>query len=342
MSSERSVASDKRRADSSAPSAGGEATTAGLYDVVAVMKAQLESLQHWKLSAEERLRQLESKNELLGERCGRLEGEKDAALSQLSATSVAVESIESRHDELKQDEQLYEQGHERPEGDFCPICTLPIPLPTSKHSALDVCCMTRVCNGCVFAAKLKGVGDTCAFCRTPTPEDSASELAMAQKRVDAGDVVAMDFLAYSYYHGRLGLEKDVQRALELWTEAVELGSLSAHFELGRSYYEGDGVEQDIVRAIGHWECAAMKGGVYSRNALGIVEYNEGNYRRATKHYLISAKMGFKTSLDKIRNMFTSGDATKEQYAEALKGYGDAVEETKSYQREFAIRMQSQR
>ena len=30
--------------------------------------------------------------------------------------------------ELK-DEQLYSQGHERPEGNFCPICTLPIPLP---------------------------------------------------------------------------------------------------------------------------------------------------------------------------------------------------------------------
>ncbi|EJK68666.1 hypothetical protein THAOC_10132 [Thalassiosira oceanica] len=30
--------------------------------------------------------------------------------------------------ELK-DEQLYSQGHERPDGDFCPICTLPIPLP---------------------------------------------------------------------------------------------------------------------------------------------------------------------------------------------------------------------
>ena len=30
-------------------------------------------------------------------------------------------------------ERLYGQGHERPEGDFCPICTLPIPLPMGKH-----------------------------------------------------------------------------------------------------------------------------------------------------------------------------------------------------------------
>ena len=29
-----------------------------------------------------------------------------------------------------EDERLYSQGHERPEWDICPICTLPIPLPT--------------------------------------------------------------------------------------------------------------------------------------------------------------------------------------------------------------------
>ena len=33
--------------------------------------------------------------------------------------------------ELK-DVQLYSQGLEKPESDFCPICTLPIPLPISK------------------------------------------------------------------------------------------------------------------------------------------------------------------------------------------------------------------
>ena len=37
-------------------------------------------------------------------------------------------ACKKRAAELK-DEQLYSQGHERPEGNFCPICTLPIPLP---------------------------------------------------------------------------------------------------------------------------------------------------------------------------------------------------------------------
>ena len=46
-------------------------------------------------------------------------------------------ACKQRAAELK-DEQLYSQGHERPEGDFCPICTLPIPLPMDEHSVFNV------------------------------------------------------------------------------------------------------------------------------------------------------------------------------------------------------------
>ena len=49
--------------------------------------------------------------------------------------------------------------------------------------------------------------------------------------------------------------------------------------------------------------------------------------------MIPAKMGFEGSLDNIKVMFMNGQATKEQYAEALLGHRDAVEESKSPQRE---------
>ena len=141
-------------------------------------------------------------------------------------------------------------GRERPDWDFCPICTLPIPLPMDEHSQFEVCCMKRVCDGCVMAADERGMGDTCPFCRTPTPEDVASQLPLVQKRFDAGDVDAMEFLAGSYHYGHFGLEKNVKRAIELYTEAAELGSNKARFNLGRSYYNGDGVGQDRARPLG--------------------------------------------------------------------------------------------
>ena len=57
-----------------------------------------------------------------------------------------------------------------------------------------------------------------------------------------------------------------------------------------------------------------------------------------RHFLISAKMGHKDSVAEIKGMLMSGIATKEQYAQALKGYQAAVEEMKSHDRDEAKRL----
>ena len=142
---------------------------------------------------------------------------------------------------------------------------------------------------------------------------------MVQKRADKRDAEAMHFLGQTYYHGKLGLTKNVPRAIELWTEAAELGSLGAHFDLGLSYYTGDGVEEDEQRGIKHWQQVAMQGHAMSRHWLAVVEYQEGNFQRAMQHDMISTKMGHEGSLNGIKDMFKDGQATKAQYAEALLG-----------------------
>ena len=150
----------------------------------------------------------------------------------------------------------------------------------------------------------------------------------------------MKWLGDKYFHGELGLAKDVPRAVELWTEAAELGSIDAHFDLGIRYYQGGGVEEDKPRAIHHWQQAAMKGHVMSRYGLGGVEvYENANHELAVQHWMISAKMGFELSLNRIKDMFKDRHATKAQYAESLLGYRDAVEEMKSPQREEAKRLE---
>ncbi|EJK71551.1 hypothetical protein THAOC_06991, partial [Thalassiosira oceanica] len=253
-----------------------------------------------------------------------------------AAAQAAVESADQAARSLHQ--RLMASGHERPEGDRCPICFDLVELPVAAHSKMNACCMKRVCDGCIFAAYRRGIYDRCEFCRTPLPDDDASILAMIQKRVGKGDEEAMSFLGNKYFYGNLGLAKDVSRAIELWTEAAELGSLDAHHNLGRTYYKGDGVKEDKPRGIRHLQQAAMKGDVESRCKLGDVEYHNGNYELAIQHWMISAKMGDQDSLNEIKDMFKDGQATKAQYAEALLGYRDAVEEMKSPQREEAKRL----
>ena len=232
---------------------------------------------------------------------------------------------------------LMASGHERPEGDACSICFLLLELPAAERSKIFACCMMRVCNGCILASQQRGMRG-CPFCRTPITNDNASKLAMIQKRVDKGDAEAISNLGDKYYHGEHGFAKDIPRAIELWTEAAELGSLEAHGQLGIVYYTGDGAEEDKPRGIHHFQQGAMGGHAPSRHNIGVVEYGYGNRQIALQHLMISAKMGYEISLNCIKDIFKKGHATKAQYAEALLGYQSAVEEMKSPQREEAKRL----
>ncbi|EJK59420.1 hypothetical protein THAOC_20362, partial [Thalassiosira oceanica] len=179
---------------------------------------------------------------------------------------------------------------------------------------------------------------------TVPPVNEAEELAMIQARAAKKDPVAIFYLGLKYCHGTIGLQKDMQRAVELWTEAAELGSSEALYNLGvaHDYGDGEGAQQDKVKSYECFKKAAMQGHAESRHNLGCCEWEKGNDGRAARHFLISAKMGHTESVEKMKMVFMEGTATKEQYAEALKGYQDAVEEMKSHDRSKYIEEESRR
>ncbi|EJK48310.1 hypothetical protein THAOC_32905 [Thalassiosira oceanica] len=227
---------------------------------------------------------------------------------------------------------LMKKGRTRSEADDCPICQLPLPLDMNE-SLFRECCMKRVCNGCVFAAGKRGMWD-CPFCRTHTSEEEQA-LAMIQARVDKGDPMAIYNLGTAYDSGEYGLERDVPRAVELYERAAELGVKEAHNNLGVLYDMGTEVEKDMDKAIRHYETSAMCGNVEARYNLGVMEFEAGNYDLGLQHFLISAKMGHDDSLRNVKGLFMKGLATKADYAAALRGYQNAIEEMKSPDRDQA-------
>ncbi|EJK76651.1 hypothetical protein THAOC_01579 [Thalassiosira oceanica] len=233
------------------------------------------------------------------------------------------------------EEELMNSGHELHESYTCLLCCLPIALPAPRHSKFAPCCMKMVCNGCILASRQNENGGACPFCRTPTPDSAAALLALVQKRADAKDPVAIELLASAYFDRCYGLQQDIHWAIELWTEAARLGDLGAHFKLGGFYYHGEGVEQDMARGIRLLQHSAIQGHPESRYSLGLYEYHNRNHELAAQHWMISTKMGSERSLNEIRKMFMEGHATKAQYAEALRVYQKALEDTKSPQREEA-------
>ena len=73
----------------------------------------------------------------------------------------------------------------------------------------------------------------------------------------------------------------------------------------------------------------MCGHVDARFNLGHLEYDAGNYDLALQHWMISATLGNEGSLNNVENFSRNGLATKADYAAALRGYQNAVEEMSS-------------
>jgi len=145
-------------------------------------------------------------------------------------------------------------------------------------------------------------------------------ILMVRARVEKKDPDALHFLGFKYYNGQPELRKDMGRAVKLWEEAAELGSIAALFKLGVSYEYGEGVQEDHAKAIHFYKMAAMQGHAESRYNLACCEGKKGNYDRAFRHLLISAKMGCSMSVGQIKVRFMGGIATKKQHAQALSGY----------------------
>ena len=209
------------------------------------------------------------------------------------------------------------------------------------------CCGKMVCKGCIYAFRSRATKeehDVCPFCRTP-PTSDKELINRLEKRIDLNDPIAIYNMGGYYDKGQYGLHKNRAKALEFWHRAGELGYANAYFAIGSAYYFGRGVEVDEKKAKHYYELAAMRGDIEARYNLGFMEWEAGKMDRTVKHWLklervlkhfkIAAKDGDSKSLESIRRMNGYGDATKDDYDEALRSYQSYLDEVKSDQRDEA-------
>ena len=186
-----------------------------------------------------------------------------------------------------------------PPHEECPICMLPLPYETSGSNYCVICGKT-VCSGCMIGtaeAHAEG-GDeekavekitTCPYCRSKTTcYDDKFWLEKEMKRANAGDGESMHVIGGYYFDGEMGLQQDKAEGLQWYHRSMEAGSGHAAFDLSRCYKYGDGVKQDIEKAIEYSQKSAGLGFIPSYFQLGSLllfergEIEEGllNYRKA--------------------------------------------------------------
>jgi len=247
--------------------------------------------------------------------------------------------------------------------DDCPICFLPMPerllscmtLPPATISSVPIadfaeaneeladmsmetyysCCGKSICVGCINSfGKTRNIG-TCPFCKADHVNKTDGEgVEEFIKRVEVNDAGSMYVLGNHYCQGQLGLLRDRERAMELWTRAAVLGSSQAHFHLGVYYREGG----DLKKAKFHTEAAAMAGHEVARCNLGMIEVQSGNMGRAVKHWTIAASTGNHAAMKNILVNFKQGHGvSRDALNSTLTAYNNYCAEMRSEARDAAIR-----
>ena len=249
-----------------------------------------------------------------------------------SLDSMYLEEVEKISDE-----ELFKQP---PPDEDCPICFLRMPILNPTGSKYMTCCGKVICSGCCYAPVYDNQGnqvdnEKCPFCRTPKPVGKKDAVERLKKRVEKDDPIAIYSLGMYYRDGMYGYPQNHTKALELYERASELDNALAYCNIGYAYNNGKGVEVDKKKAQYYYELAAMKGCMYSRHNLGLQEENSGNMDRALKHYMLAVGSGHSESLKEIKDMYSKGKATREDYTKALQLFQEYLGEIKSPQRDEA-------
>jgi hypothetical protein len=251
------------------------------------------------------------------------------------------DDIQRQADELREtflsdelhDKKLFTQTDRSHEGE-CPICCLPLSLEPSKSIFMSCCCK-NICDGCNLANKIReikaGLEHRCPFCREPSPDTDEQHDSLLINRIKKNDPVAMTQM------GKIHLiREDHGKSFEYFTKAAELGDVAAQGCLGLMYRNGNSVvEKDEEKAVYHFEQAAIGGNPTARAFLATHEMENGRFERAARHLIISANLGCDVSLRWVKDLFVQGIVSKEEYADALRGYQAAMDATKSAEREAA-------
>jgi TPR repeat protein len=263
------------------------------------------------------------------------------------------------------DEALFKDP---PAKEDCPICFLPMPVKLISCISLPpatilsvpiydfaqanqklvkkateqyyVCCGKSVCAGCIHSCYESGNFGKCPFCNAERMSKTEDELlGEIMKRVEANDAGALNLLGNHHYNGLREFQQDVEKAIELQTQAAELGSSDAHFALGLHYHKGG----DMKKANVHLGAAAMAGCEAARYNLGRIEANNGNFERAFKHWTIAASAGCFDSMHELIVFYEKGlrlgysFVSRESIDSILTAYNNSCAEMRSEARDAYIR-----
>ena len=146
-------------------------------------------------------------------------------------------------------------------------------------------------------------------------------VGLLQKAVAANHIKAKTLLGKCLYTGK-GIDKDYDRAVELWEDAVKSGDLDAKCELAGFHFTGHGMfnaGKDRDRALKEWTEAATANHIESTFRLG--KYYAGgsglfssgkDIPKAKQYLLVAAKAGHRQAMAELADILDDSDDISEK------------------------------
>ena len=111
---------------------------------------------------------------------------------------------------------------------------------------------------------------------------------------------------------------------------AEQGDAASQFDVGKRYYDGEGVEQNFEQAVFWYIRAAEQGYAAAQNSLGYCYlYGKGveqNYEKAIYWYTKSAEQGYATAQRNLGLCYEKGQGVQQSYEQAVYWYTKSAEQ----------------
>jgi len=193
----------------------------------------------------------------------------------------------------------------------CAACRAP--TPGDEFVCVD-CWSTNYCSAAHRAAHR--AGKHARECETL----GAAMLASVRKRAEEGEARTMLELGSASSHAHLRLTKDEAAGASWYERAADLGNAGAQYNLGVSYRDGKGVEQDLAEALRRFRQAAEQGDAAAQCAIGQAYYNGRgvpvDFERAAHYFRLAAKGGSASAMASLGACYRDGEGVPRSFPTA--------------------------
>ena len=198
----------------------------------------------------------------------------------------------------------------------------------ASHKCPTVCCCgVKFHVACLSTMKSQKI-TKCPNCTKRMPPDYKACAKYLKKHTKEGQAWAECMLAEWYFYGDAGVEKSIEKAVELYERAVAQGYVTAIKDLAQMYLLGDQIPQDIERGLDLFELACRENHPeallhfhewYMHGRYGItkneakakalllkgVDYSDHKAQQRVAFYHYMGWCGFEINYSKARNLLES-------------------------------------